>query len=73
MNLAVGTVAPVLVIIEVLMYFDETLTPRRMMTTQFITSGVAFAALILDAIAYTQRLGSANYNILGLVIGSIFM
>ena len=72
-NLALGTVAPVLVFCEMFMYFEETLTPRRMMATQFITLGVAFTALILDVFAHVEKLSTGTYSVLAIAIGSVFM
>ena len=72
-NLALGVAAPVLVACEMFMYFEETLTPRRMMATQSVTLGLAFTALILDISAKVQKLGTANYSSIALVIGSVFV
>lgn len=73
MNLALGAVAPVLVFVEMFMYFEETLTPRRMMLTQSITLGVACTALILDIFARVEDLSAGKYSILAIAIGSVFM
>ena len=72
-NLALGAVAPVLVACEMFMYFEETLTPRRMMATQSVTLGLAFAALILDISVGVQKLGRAEYRIIALAIGTVFL
>lgn len=72
-NLGLGAVAPVLVFAEMFMYFEETLTPQRMMATQFVTLGVASTALILDIFAHVEQLSKGTYSVLALAIGSVFM
>lgn len=73
MNLALGAVAPILVLAEIFMYFEETLTPRRMMLTQSITLGFACTALILDIFARVEGLSAGMYSILALAIGAAFV
>lgn len=73
MNLALGVVAPVLVAYEMFRFFEETLTPRTVMATKFITLGVALAALALDVFAHIKSDIKGKYTILALIIGSIFM
>lgn len=72
-NLALGVVAPVLVAYEMFRFFEETLTPRTVMATKFVTLGVALAALALDVFAHIKSETRGKYTILALVIGSIFM
>lgn len=73
MNLALGVVAPVLVAYEMFRFFEETLTPRTVMATKFITLGVALGALVLDVFAHIKADTRGKYTILALVVGSIFM
>ena len=72
-NLALGVVAPVLVAYEMFRFFVETLTPRTVMATKFITLGVALGALVLDVFAHIKADTRGKYTILALVVGSIFM
>lgn len=62
-----------LVAYEMFSFFQETLTPRTMMATQFITMGVALAAIVLDVFAHVKKNTRGKYTILALVIGSVFM
>ncbi|PKS07131.1 hypothetical protein jhhlp_005731 [Lomentospora prolificans] len=70
-NLALGVVAPSLVIFEIFRFVQETLTPRTVLTTQFITFGFAVAALVLGVIVHVQGRLAPKDTIIGLVLSSI--
>lgn len=72
-NLALGIVAPVLVVYEMFRFFEETLTPKTVMATKFITLGVALAALVFDVFAHIKSDTRGKYTIIALTIGSVFM
>ncbi|SPO01380.1 uncharacterized protein DNG_04056 [Cephalotrichum gorgonifer] len=72
-NLALGVVAPTLVAYEVFSFVQETLTPRAVMLTQFVTTACATTALALDIFAHIQQKEATKYTAGALVIGSVFL